>query len=195
MKLMVDYFAGFGGASEAFIKNTNWKVRRFDIYDSGVPELTQIDLLKAPLVGLPFKPELAWFSPPCDEFSRGFNAIGPRTEREGGCFEPNMELAELVIDIINATEPKTWIVENVVGSIKYLEPLFGPPRQIIGPYVLYGNFPKLILPNFWSHPAKTAMGPCELRPRLRAIIPIEISEALLLAMENQRSIFDYGVAE
>ena len=156
---MVDYFAGFGGPSQAFLNRDSWKVRRFDIYNSEIENLTQIDLLKAPLEGLPYRPELAWFSPPCDEFSTAFNAIGPRTIREGLPFEPNMALA------------------------KY--------RQIIGPYILWGNFPKLNLMRDFKPPSKTAYGPHEDRPRLRAIIPAEISQALFDAMENQRTIFDY----
>ena len=109
LKVMVDYFAGFGGASQAFLNRENrstmncpnsWKVRRFDIYDSGIENLTQIDLLESPLVGLPYKPELAWFSPPCDGFSQGFNALGPRTIRAGLPYEPDMTLANRVKEII-----------------------------------------------------------------------------------------------
>ena len=132
MNIMADYFAGFGGASTCFIEKDNWKVRRFDNWDSGSPDLTVVDILEAPIEEFPFKPRLAWFSPPCDEFSQGFNAIGPTTRREGGVFAPNMDLAKQTLAIIQHTEPDTWIVENVVGSIKYFEPLFGPPRQIIG---------------------------------------------------------------
>ena len=194
MKVMVDYFAGFGGASEAFIPDHEWRVRRFDIWDSGIENLTQIDLLEAPLVGLPYRPELAWFSPPCDGFSQGFNALGPRTIRAGLPYEPDMTLANRVKEIIEHTKPQYWIVENVIGSISWLEPLFGPPRQIIGPYVLFGNFPLLAISRDWKPESKAAMGPCELRPRLRAIIPLEISQSLFDAMTNQRSIFDYGVA-
>ena len=203
LKVMVDYFAGFGGASQAFLNRENrstmncpnsWKVRRFDIYDSGIENLTQIDLLESPLVGLPYKPELAWFSPPCDGFSQGFNALGPRTIRAGLPYEPDMTLANRVKEIIEHTKPAVWCVENVVGSITWLEPLFGPPRQIIGPYVLFGNFPLLVMPRDFEPPSKTSLGPSELRPRLRAIIPMEISQAFYDLMMNQRTIFDYGVA-
>jgi len=90
-KVMVDYFAGFGGASQSFLNRDSWRVRRFDIYDSKIENLTQIDIMKAPIEGFPYKPHLAWFSPPCDEFSTAFNAIGPKTIREGLPFEPNMD--------------------------------------------------------------------------------------------------------
>lgn len=191
MNIMADYFAGFGGASTCFVKKPGWRVRRFDNWDSGSPDMTVIDILEAPIEGFPFKPRLAWFSPPCDEFSLAFNAIRPRTIREGGCFEPNMDLAQRTFDIIQQTEPESWVVENVVGSIKFFEPLFGPPRQIIGPYVLFGNFPRLILPDGWEPPKKTDVPPCDLRPRLRAIIPREISQALFDSINNQRTIYDF----
>jgi len=79
----------------------------------------------------------------------------------------------------------------VAGAITWLEPLFGKYHQIIGPYILWGNFPKLAISRDWEPPSKTAHGPHEDRPRLRAIIPAEISQALFDAMENQRTIFDY----
>jgi site-specific DNA-cytosine methylase len=187
---MVDYFAGFGGASQSFLNHDSWKVRRFDIYDSGIENLTQIDLLKAPLAGLPFKPDIAWFSPPCDEFSTAFNAIGPTAIRSGLPFEPNLTLVNRVVEIIQHTKPKYFVVENVAGAIPWLEPLFGKYHQIIGPYILWGNFPKLNMMRDFKPPSKTALGPHENRPRLRAIIPAEISEALFDVMNNQRTIYD-----
>jgi hypothetical protein len=69
----------------------------------------------------------------------------------------------------------------VVGSIKDLEPVFGPRTQIIGPYVLWGKFPKLPLKGYRNSNGKTQSWNIgdPLRANKRAIIPLEISQAVV----------------
>jgi hypothetical protein len=101
-----------------------------------------------------------------------------------------MDLVKTAIDSLTAIGPTFWVLENVVGSIRYIEPLLGKPRQIIGPFVLWGNFPLLSVPVDFKHSKADGdtWSDDPLRPNKRAKIPIEISQALLDAMDNQTTL-------
>ena len=84
-------------------------------------------------------------------------------------------------------EPDWWVIENVVGSIPYFAQIGLKPVQIIGPFVLYGKFPHLVLPAGWEVPNKTQdwnIGD-PLRSNYRARVPLEVSRALLHSIETQ----------
>ena len=194
MKLMLDLFSGLGGASQAFMDSAEWAVLRYDNNPklAHVASTTLCDLLT-------YKIEcrhlinLIWASPQCLEFSQAYGAPRSKARREGvEDFRPNMELCCRAIEIIEELKPKWWVIENVVGAIADFEPLLGPPRQIIGPFVLWGNFPYIHMPKDFNH-SKADIDErwSEIRSNIRAKIPIEISLNLFEAIENQKTIEDY----
>ena len=144
-KHFLDLFSGFGGASEAFAQDLdNWTVLRIDNNPllGGVPFTVIDDIDNLNLKPFPRLPagrnqiDVIWASPPCREFSNAYSSPKSIWGREYGLdsYEPDMSLLESAMTIINIIKPKYWIVENVVGSIRYFEEYLGEPRQIIGPY-------------------------------------------------------------
>jgi len=192
MRLMLDLFSGLGGASEAMVQSDEWSVLRYDNNPvlADVP-LTTICDLKNYELKIRQDIELIWASPPCLEFSNGYNAPKPIAQRAGEVFEPDLSLMLRAKEIIEELNPQFWIVENVVGAIKDFEPYLGSPRQIIGPFVLWGNFPLIPISKDFKHERKTDLFPSPLRSNIRAKIPLEISEALLDTLTNQKTLFDY----
>lgn len=195
---MIDMFSGLGGASEAFLQN-DWSVMRLDNNTllEGVPYTTMVDITKVMLMDYEIvggEIDLIWASPPCTEFSFAYGAPGPKAKREGKEFTPDLALALAAKEWVDLIKPRYWCVENVIGSIKYLTPIFGPPRQIIGPFVLYGNFPYLEIPEGWTHSKFTGdtWSTDPLRANRRAKVPYTISEALLRAILNQKTLEDFA---
>ena len=107
-----------------------------------------------------------------------------------------MTILRNVIKIIKAKKPKYWVIENVKGASKRFCKELGvnAPRQIIGPYYLWGNFPYISMPRSWEHiGGKTQdwnIGD-PLRANKRAIIPLEVSQALLDSMREQKQITEW----
>ena len=197
---MVDLFAGLGGASEAMIDD--WEVLRFDNNPllSGVPKMIMEDVskLKHQLIAHrdPMKKiDLIWASPPCRDFSSGYNSPKSKASRDIGLenYKPDMSLLIASLEIIEIAKPKFWVIENVVGSIRYFREFLGEPRQIIGPYVLWGNFPLMDVDSSELTPKKEkdVHSANPLRSNLKAKVDFCISNALKDAIENQKSIFDY----
>ena len=206
-KHFLDLFSGLGGASEAFAQDLgSWSVLRIDNNPllNNVP-MTVIDDIKQLANDLNpggmyprtlDKIDCIWASPPCLEFSGGFSSPKSKASRtpEGlDAYEPDMSLLEAAMEIIERVQPKYWIIENVIGSIRYFAEYLGEPRQIIGPYVLWGNFPlidldpSLIIPKKWKDPGPSD----ELRSNKRAKVDFLLSSRLKEAIENQKSILDY----
>ena len=178
---MLDLFSGLGGASEAFVQHPDWTVIRIDNYEllESVPHTIIMDIAEFnPLVLEDFN--VVWASPPCTEFS----TANPNRNPELG-----LPLVERAIEIIDALKPGCWIIENVKGSIKHLTPLLGPPRLILGPYVLWGNFPL-----FWvdmdgySKLENDPWSDDPLRTQKRALVPLSISQGLLEALRTQATM-------
>jgi len=132
------------------------------------------------------------FSPPCLEFSLAFNA--PRAihlrERPNIPYEPSMDILECGLDIIRLLKPRYWIVENVRGASPFFSSLMGKPRQINEAYFFWGNFPSFVPEEFPSKAEKDERRD-PMRANIRAKVPIEISTALLAAIESQKCILDY----
>lgn len=189
MKLMIDLFSGLGGASEAFLND--WSVLRYDSNPNfqDLPCTTICDL-KNYEIKIRHQVDLLWASPPCDEFSLGFNAPQAIANRAGVEYQPDMSLVLRSLELIKQLQPSTWVLENVVGSIKWIEPILGPPRQIIGPYVLWGTFPFIDLDRDWQPESKVDV--TTNRKAERSRVPFMISKQLKKAVENQQTIFDYG---
>lgn len=136
--------------------------------------------------------DLIWASPPCRDFSQAYSAPASIANRLEEDFEPDMSVVEACYQIIMDVEPTHWIIENVVGAIPHFEELLGAPRQIVGPFVLWGNFPLLHLPPYWRH-SKVEKDPHSsnpLRANVRALIPLELSQAVLDAV-TVKTLHDY----
>ena len=203
MKHMLDLFSGFGGASEAMVQDDTWSVLRIENNPllGGVPftVINDVQQIAKGNLGAPNgswqKIDLIWASPPCREFSSGYSSPKSIWCREHGIesYKPNMDLLLAAIEIIEKVKPKYWVIENVVGSIRYFEEYLGEPRQIIGPYVLWGNFPMLdckpemIIPKS----SKDVHSSNPLRSNYKAKVDIHISRTLKETIESQMSILDY----
>jgi hypothetical protein len=93
-------------------------------------------------------------------------------------------------------KPRYWCVENVWGAIPDFKELLGEPRQIIGPFVLWGNFPYIDVPRNFIH-SKTGYTHQkniveDRTSAVRAKIPLEISQGLLTALESQTNITSWS---
>ena len=119
MNLMIDLCSGLGGASDGFLR-PNWTVQRYENNPllGDIPFTTLCDLMTYE-VKVEQPPKLVWASPPCTEFSRGFNAPAPTAQREGREFQPSLELTKRCIEIIQRLESEFWVIENVVGAIPH----------------------------------------------------------------------------
>ncbi len=203
---VLDLFSGLGGASEAFLR-AGHDVLRIE----NNPLLQEVprtrimcvfelrDFLEEQKFRLDCTPQFAnidlvWASPPCDEFSLGFSAphaIHTR-EKPNEAYEPDMTFLEATLDIIRILKPRYHVIENVRGASKFFTEMIGSkPRQILGnAQFLWGNFP-LISPDEYKTKHQIDKRHSPLRANIRAKIPIEISDALLLSIETQKTIFDY----
>jgi len=191
MKIL-DLFSGLGGASEAFVQAGHEVVRiENNPLLSDVPHTVQGDVsiasaFKFDSYGSRIHHDLIWASPPCTEFSNGYNAPRPTAHREGIPFTPSLDAVKLAKDIIDELKPRYWIIENVVGAIKDFEPILGTPTQIIGSFVLWGKFPAVILPRGFKH-TKASNDPHSsdpLRSNKKAKIPLDISKAVMDAIST-----------
>jgi len=129
-----------------------------------------------------------WGSPPCTEFSEGYNAPRMVAKREGRDFTPDTSLVERFLEIRDSISPKWWCLENVRGSWKYIAPMVHKvdqplvSYQKIGPFCLWHNFAPIQVPLGWKPEKKTDLWPGPLRANLRAKVPMEISQGVLNAI-------------
>jgi hypothetical protein len=184
--IFVDLFAGLCGASEPFVE-AGWEVVRVELDPSllaraACPAGPHVHHVVADARTWSWsrwsgtiphlrgrRPTLIWGSPPCTEFSR---------EDMPWCrtgVTPSLELVLAADRIIREAKPRYWVIENVKGATKHLDPLFGRWRAHLGPVFLWGEFPtlpKLVIPPWKEHLSST-------RKAERAKIPRAISDALL----------------
>ena len=97
------------------------------------------------------------------------------------------------ITIIEELNPTYWCIENVVGAIKHFEPLLGEPRQIIGPFVLWGNFPLIDVDRFNTHTKAgvDVWSTDPLRKNKRGKIPIELSSRVRIVLDSQLQLSEF----
>ena len=202
---VLDLFSGLGGASEAFLKAGHEVLRIENNPLLGEVPNTKImcvfelrdwleDNTRTLTAGVLDQVDLIWASPPCDEFSLAYSAPHAIHKREspGIPYEPDLSYLEATLDIIKMLKPRYFVIENVRGSSTFFSELIGSkPRQILGnAQFLWGNYP-LIDPPRYPSKAEVDKRHSPLRANIRAKIPIEISEALLEAINNQKCILDY----
>jgi len=197
-KMMLDGYAGFGGQSQAFL-DAGWDVLRIDNNPllANVERMAIMDLRAAKPFNISQAGiEYAHFSPPCHQFSLAFNAPRAIAIREGFEIEYDERIDMTDVEnakrLIDALKPRYWSVENVRGAIKYIEPILGPPRLIVGAWVYWGNFP-LFDPSTIGIAKKANQDKrhSPLRANYRAHIPYEVSKAFFDAMTKQTSILQF----
>ncbi len=166
MRLALDLFCGTGGATAAFRGRSDWEVIGIDNDGRRAGDVVA-DVRRLPITG---RVDFIWASPPCQEFS----TMPPgRAGRR-----PSLELVFAALEAVRDLRPKYWIIENVAGAIPFL----GAPLQKIGPFCLWGYFPKITAPlSVVDHRKMTRD---RRRAVARAAIPADLSEAVYQAIEG-----------
>lgn len=192
---VLDLFSGLGGASEAFVRAGDEVLRiENNVLLKDVPHTHLMDVVDLHAFLAEYHVgrtdyDLVWASPPCLEFSNAYSAPKARARREGRKHNPSLALVEAARDIVELLNPRWWVIENVRGACPWLNPVLGEPRQVIGPLVLWGHFPHLIMPEDFQHrKADVDKRHSPLRANIRAKIPLEVSEALRRAITTQQKI-------
>lgn len=203
IKEILDLFSGLGGASEAFERCPDWFVTRVDDFPlvQHIPNTICVNLLndfevQDFVTNHHLFPKVIWASPPCTDFSTAYNA--PKSKKARGekgydKWEPDFRLLKITLELIKHYKPTFWIIENVKGAIKDFEPYLGPPTQIIGSQVLWGNFPFIQMPVGYKKNKSDgdSWSTDPLRKNKRAKIPYEISMGLKIAIEEQRTLLEW----
>ena len=197
---VLDLFSGLGGFSEAFLRAGDEVVRvennplLSEVPNTSIQDVWDVRdrLIEFKRNGQPIrKIDVVLASPPCLEYSLAYSAPRAVAQRNNEEFEPSLELLQVVIDIIEILQPKYWVIENVVGSARYFEPLGLEVNQVHGSCLFYGKFPKFKTPRMKSKKDKDSWHGDPLRMNKRALIPLELSVALRKAIVEQTSIFDF----
>ena len=209
-KVIWDLCSGLGGWTQAFVDDEQWKVYSFEINGQLIADVRERDIdlyyqngLDTAIIAdvtrwqswvsnYPW-PDVITCSPPCTEFSTAFNSPRARAEREDRAYTPDLKVSLACKEIIDWCQPEHWIAENVYGSARYLEPIFGSTRQAIRPWIFYGKYPGLHLPKDWEHTKKdhdvTSTHP--YRPNVRGMMPYQISLALKQSVEDQKTLKEW----
>lgn len=208
MNIMIDLFAGLGGASQAFYDDPNWFVIRIDNnpelleHTDGliISDVTNVDRTLAIIERIMLdiandeftrtrgiQKLVVWASPPCNQYSfANGNNLTPE-EYDNTCVEAALE----IIDRLN---PNAWIIENVKGAIETFDQIIGMKWvQSVGSIFLWGQFPILAFEHAkdrW-HKKMLNTGTRKLRPNLRAVIPYAISKAYKDAIMCQTTLTSF----
>jgi site-specific DNA-cytosine methylase len=167
--LMLDLFAGLGGASRV-MRERGWEVVTVD-NDPRFGCTHTADLSAWSWDGP--RPDLVWASPPCTEFSRE-SMPWCRTGKP-----PSTALVRSALRIIGECDPSWWVLENVKGAVKWLAPFMGAHRASYGPFFLWGQFPEFAAT---VEPFKEKLS--SARRAERACVPRALSESLAVACES-----------
>lgn len=174
---MLDLCAGLGGASQA-MRVRGWEVVTVD-NDRSFGCTYTADLRTWSWTGP--RPDLVWLSDPCTEFARE----SMPWSKTGAI--PDLSLLLAGLRVIMECGPRMWVRENVRGSVPWVRPILGEPRQIIGPFYLWGHFPPLGVGKFAMRKKESYPS---TRPDLRAMVPPVISEAVAVAVERQSMLWE-----
>lgn len=197
MPRMLDIYSGLGGASEAFVR-AGWEVHRLEnnVLLRDVPHTKLTDVTTWPFQEIPAGYyDFVWASPPCTEFSNAYGAPKSVAAREGIDYFPDLSLLHRAREIIEHLMPVYYIIENVAGASKIFSQELGVngPRQIIGPFYLWGVFPYIPIDWDFKHSKfeNDTWSSDPLRANKRGKIPIELSEAVLHTLERQTKLTDW----
>lgn len=127
------------------------------------------------------RPDLIWLSDPCTEFARE----SMPWSRTGAA--PDLSIFFAGLRVIREARPRYWIRENVRGSVRFVRPYVGAPREIHFPFFLWGDFPALGTPLRRMKPKESYAGRQQAE---RAKIPAALSLAVAVAVEQQARMFD-----
>ena len=195
MPRMLDLYSGLGGASEAFVR-AGWEVVRVENNPllENVPHTILHDVRDHHVV---FEDDydFVWASPPCTEFSNAYGGPKGVAYRSGVDFAPDLTLLNRALEIIELIKPKYWAIENVAGASKIFSHTMkvNSPRQIIGPFFIWGIFPFVIVDYDWTHTkaSQDVWSSDPLRANKKGKIPFEISRGFLNSITNQKQITEW----
>lgn len=206
--LIYDFYAGTGSATQAF-KDAGHTVISFEI-NPNQPATENIDILtlNAQYLLVTYgKPDFVWASPPCTTFSvasipKYWHYVdGVLTAKNEGV-KLGIAMVKKVIDLINELKPsKGWIIENPRGMLRKQSFMQDLPRRTIT-YCQYGDFRQKPT-DLWgevvnwierqpcrprmschqSAPRGTKRGSQALKTVERSIIPYELGQEILKAIE------------
>ena len=173
--IVFDGCCGLKGITSVF-EGRGWQAVSLDINPRFEPTITA-DIREYHYEGP--TPDLMWFSPPCTEFSREFMPWC----KTGN--PPDLSIVLACLRIINQTNPRYWIIENVKGAIPWFKPILGNYTYSFGPFFLWGYFPQIEKVNVnWKHKEKLSSS----RQAERAKIPETLAIAIARAAETQTTI-------
>lgn len=199
---VLDLFSGLGGFSQAFV-NHGWEVLRIDNNPllSEVPHTYIIDIFefrdslknaldKGEAI---LRPDVILASPPCYEFSNAFDAPRGIAARQNklDSYEPDMQFLIVTLEIIELLCPKWWVIENVHGAVRYFKKYVGEHRQKIDCFYFWGNYPLINVIGKIPTKREKDKRHSELRSNHMALIPINVSQAFLIALLEQTYITDW----
>lgn len=204
MKVFIDLFAGLGGASEAFYRDSTWQVMRIDNNEALlehtpgliVADITDFDatmaIIKA-LMPAEVTKLVVWASPPCLEFSNAYSAPRSKAARNGEEYAPSLACLHAAMDIIDQLPCDAWYIENVKGAIEiFNEEINQTWQQRIGQFFLWGNFPKIALADSTIRGLrKPDKRWSPIRSNIKAKVPIEYSQAILASIDNQTTLTSF----
>ena len=169
---MIDLCCGLGGASEA-ARQRGWRVQTLDITTYVKPQIVG-DLRSLPLRrGL--APDLLWISPCCKQYTRARLPWGPR-------IVPDNDLMRAAVMAVEWLKPRLWVIENVPGSVRWVQDFMGAPTQRTWAHVFWSNFATL-LPQVRPHKRRISSN-CKFTHYRRSLIPYEVAHAFTTAAEG-----------
>ena len=201
MMWVLDLCSGLGGASEAFVNHPHWEVIRIennellaDVPHTRLLEVQHwLDWLPGIVLEMGSNHDLIIAGPPCTQFSNAYFSPRSIARREGIPYEPDTDLVEDCIEIIEFYQPSYWLIENVSGAVNDLKVHLGDYKQKVGPFFLWGKFPHISLQPDWTHSKYDGEGWSSdpLRANLRGKVPLEVSRRLFQSVTEQRSITEW----
>lgn len=154
MLIVVDLECGMGGWSIGFHRE-GFDCYGVDIVDVGYPYKLILEDIRT-FNGEDFHKigvTAVVASPPCTEFSQITQLSAFKGQRPPPNPEKGLELVRHTKRVIDEIKPKYWVLENVFGARKYIDPILGQPKLVAKPWVLWGNWPHTL---FSREPRKTS---------------------------------------
>jgi site-specific DNA-cytosine methylase len=176
-----DLFSGLEGWSKPF-KDRGHEVVTVDNDPKFNPTICA-DILKLPIDDLKgcgsFQVIVA--APPCTEFCKASLPKSWLSVKRFGC-NPDTQLLQKTLRIIEELNPDFWVIENVRGAIPYFKPFLDKPVKKLGSRYLWGKFPMF--------DAKPSFGKWRIPPRanraaIRSKIPYSLGLNLCVACERE----------